>query len=96
MVAGLAQAIDSADEETWKRLAAALGVASRQEAAELCASNPGAATKAREILGVAPEAKADSLLTAEDDETLLTRSKSKRKSPALADMMYGKSSGVRW
>lgn len=88
--------INSADEATWKRLSAALGVADRQAAIELCATNPGAATKAREILGATAE-PAESLLTASPDESLLTRkSKGRSKRPDLAGLMYSGSSGAKW
>lgn len=89
--------INSADEATWKRLSAALGVADRQAAIELCATNPGAATKAREILGATAEPADQSLLTASPDESLLTRkSKGRSKRPDLAGLMYSGSSGAKW
>lgn len=87
----LTDKIGQADEETWKRLAAALGVASRQEAVELVSTNPSAAKKAEEILGNSTDQQ-DTLLTAPSD-SLLT---SKRKKTSLASLMYGKSSGVKW
>lgn len=76
----LSEQILQLPDALWKRLQAALGVKTRQAAADLVASDEKAASIAT------------SILTPKTEGSLLT-SKPKAKAPA-AERMYGKSKGV--